>query len=53
LHVHGAGVAKDFKAAAAWFAKAAEQGFAGAAMRRDVCLAHASLFRAGADAVGK
>jgi TPR repeat protein len=42
LYETGKGFAQDFKMAAAWYAKAAAQGFAGAAMRRDACLARAA-----------
>jgi hypothetical protein len=38
----GEGVSQDFMAAAAWFAKAAAQDFAGAAVRRNACLARAA-----------
>ena len=39
---NGTGVAQDFKAAAAWYAKAAAQGELGAPARRDACLVRAA-----------
>ena len=39
LYEAGAGVIRDFDAAAQWYAKAAAQGFAGAHARRAACLA--------------
>jgi hypothetical protein len=42
LYAKGQGVAQDFNAAAAWFAKAAARGEADAPARRDDCLARAA-----------